>query len=200
MTAEDVLETVVRDHDLLKNGLASAERVSEVQVTGNMGSSSRQLAGNGWVMVGDAAFFIDPCYSSGVHLAMLSGQQAADVFLQQPAGQPVPESAFANYSRQLRHHQHYVTRMVDAFYMASRNTSLQRLIVSLQGGFFSRRFVTFVGGSFTRNAHFIGRVFWYSKILSKLLPHSTRLPQNRPDYPATAARVPAPCEQQSEAA
>lgn len=39
---------------------------------------SSKAAGNGWVMVGDAFGFLDPLYSSGVLLALKSGQMAAD--------------------------------------------------------------------------------------------------------------------------
>ena len=39
---------------------------------------SKQPAGDGWVLVGDAFGFLDPLYSSGVLLALKSGQLAAD--------------------------------------------------------------------------------------------------------------------------
>jgi len=39
---------------------------------------ARQVAGDGWVLVGDALGFLDPLYSSGVLLALKSGELAAD--------------------------------------------------------------------------------------------------------------------------
>jgi flavin-dependent dehydrogenase len=39
---------------------------------------AKQVAGNGWVLVGDAFGFLDPLYSSGVLLALKSGSMAAD--------------------------------------------------------------------------------------------------------------------------
>jgi flavin-dependent dehydrogenase len=39
---------------------------------------SRQAAGDGWVLCGDAFGFLDPLYSSGVLLALTSGSMAAD--------------------------------------------------------------------------------------------------------------------------
>jgi hypothetical protein len=36
------------------------------------------VAGDGWVLVGDAFGFLDPLYSSGILLALISGAQAAD--------------------------------------------------------------------------------------------------------------------------
>jgi len=43
---------------------------------------SRQLAGDGWVLVGDAFGFLDPLYSSGVLLALKSGELAADAIVE----------------------------------------------------------------------------------------------------------------------
>ena len=38
---------------------------------------NRQVTGNGWVMIGDAAAFLDPIYSSGLFLALGSAELAA---------------------------------------------------------------------------------------------------------------------------
>jgi flavin-dependent dehydrogenase len=55
-----------------------AELVMPVQATGNYSYRSDVMAGEGWLMVGDAFAFIDPVFSSGVCLAMASGELAAD--------------------------------------------------------------------------------------------------------------------------
>ncbi len=40
------------------------------------------MAGDGWVLVGDAFGFLDPLYSSGVLLALKSGELAADAVVE----------------------------------------------------------------------------------------------------------------------
>jgi flavin-dependent dehydrogenase len=40
------------------------------------------VAGDGWVMIGDAFGFLDPLYSSGVLLALRSGEMAADAIVE----------------------------------------------------------------------------------------------------------------------
>lgn len=184
LSPTQLLERLVAENALLNDGMtADRERVSDVMVTGNMGSTSASLAGEGWVAVGDAAFFIDPCYSSGVHLAMHSAQSVADVLTGLPAGCPVPRSAFREYESTMRRHERSVHKMVDAFYIASRNTSVQRMVTRFQGGWFSRRFVTFVGGDFSRNAGYIGRVRLLSKMCARLFGNAgDRAPENHPDY------------------
>jgi flavin-dependent dehydrogenase len=62
----------------VKQRIASARRVTGYFVTKDYSYRSKQVAGDGWVLVGDAFGFLDPLYSSGVLLALKSGQLAAD--------------------------------------------------------------------------------------------------------------------------
>ena len=58
--------------------LAGATRVRDYMTTKDYTYYSRQGAGPGWTLVGDAYGFIDPVYSSGVFLALKSAEFAAD--------------------------------------------------------------------------------------------------------------------------
>jgi len=58
--------------------IAHAGRVAPFSAAKEYSYRSRQLAGDGWVLVGDAFGFLDPLYSSGILLALISGAQAAD--------------------------------------------------------------------------------------------------------------------------
>ena len=58
--------------------IAKAERVAPVKAAKEYSYRSTQVAGDGWVMVGDAFGFLDPLYSSGILLAFKSGALAAD--------------------------------------------------------------------------------------------------------------------------
>jgi flavin-dependent dehydrogenase len=62
----------------VKERLSKARRVTGYFVTRDYSYRSKQVAGDGWVLVGDAFGFLDPLYSSGVLLALRSGEQAAD--------------------------------------------------------------------------------------------------------------------------
>jgi flavin-dependent dehydrogenase len=61
--------------------LAGARRVMDFLALRDFSYKSRQIAGEGWVLVGDAFGFLDPIYSSGVLLAFSSGEFAADAIL-----------------------------------------------------------------------------------------------------------------------
>jgi flavin-dependent dehydrogenase len=62
----------------LQPRLANATRCSEFYATKDYSYRAKKCAGDGWVLVGDAFGFLDPLYSSGVLLALKSGQLAAD--------------------------------------------------------------------------------------------------------------------------
>lgn len=58
--------------------IAGAERTAPYRVAKEYSYRSSQVAGDGWVLVGDAFGFLDPLYSSGILLALKSGALAAD--------------------------------------------------------------------------------------------------------------------------
>jgi len=58
--------------------ISSGKRVAGYFATKDYSYRSKQVAGDGWVLVGDAFGFLDPLYSSGVLLALKSGELAAD--------------------------------------------------------------------------------------------------------------------------
>ncbi|HKY31876.1 MAG TPA: NAD(P)/FAD-dependent oxidoreductase [Candidatus Polarisedimenticolia bacterium] len=61
----------------LQPRLAGARQVEWVRVLRDFTYISRRVAGDGWLMVGDAFGFLDPIYSSGVLLALHGGMLAS---------------------------------------------------------------------------------------------------------------------------
>ncbi len=62
--------------------VAGATRITGYFATKDYSYRSRAAAGEGWVLVGDAFGFLDPLYSSGVLLALKSGELAADAIVE----------------------------------------------------------------------------------------------------------------------
>jgi len=62
----------------LQPRIAGAERVGPYRAAKEYSYRSSKVAGDGWVLVGDAFGFLDPLYSSGILLALKSGALAAD--------------------------------------------------------------------------------------------------------------------------
>jgi flavin-dependent dehydrogenase len=66
----------------VKQRVSAATRVTGHFATKDYSYRSTKVAGDGWVLVGDAFGFLDPLYSSGVLLALKSGQLAADAIVE----------------------------------------------------------------------------------------------------------------------
>jgi flavin-dependent dehydrogenase len=59
--------------------MMNAEPISPLVATANYSYSFRRCTGDGYILIGDAAAFIDPLFSSGVMMAMTSADFAAEV-------------------------------------------------------------------------------------------------------------------------
>ena len=62
----------------LKPRIQNAKQLFPAQVTKDFSYRARRIAGEGWVLVGDAFGFLDPVYSTGLFLALKSGEMASD--------------------------------------------------------------------------------------------------------------------------
>jgi flavin-dependent dehydrogenase len=66
----------------VKERVSAARRVTGYFATKDYSYRATRVAGDGWVLVGDAFGFLDPLYSSGVLLALRSGEMAADAIVE----------------------------------------------------------------------------------------------------------------------
>lgn len=66
----------------VRERVAPGKRVSGYFATRDFSYRSKRVAGEGWVLVGDAFGFLDPLYSSGILLALKSGELAADAIVE----------------------------------------------------------------------------------------------------------------------
>lgn len=94
-------EASVRASPLFSEVLgAAAERVTPVRTQRDWSYRMSRVAGPGWLLVGDAAGFIDPVLSTGVFLAMHAGYHVADLLLAERRG----ELAHAEVTTRYQHH------------------------------------------------------------------------------------------------
>ena len=94
----------------------NAKRVSEVYATGDYSYTMDQITGQRWMLAGDAAGFIDPIFSTGVFLAVYSGEECASaihVALENPARRA---ALFSRYERNIRRVMRKYQRFVNAWY------------------------------------------------------------------------------------
>lgn len=102
LAPERLLETRIAAQPRLRERLRGGQRVTKVHASGDYSYRHARLSGERWLLAGDAAGFIDPVFSSGVFLALFSGEAAARALqeaLEHPARR---DRAFRRYGRELR--------------------------------------------------------------------------------------------------
>lgn len=73
-----ILDEEIANCPGLSRRLEKAERVAQIYTTADFSYRSKRCSGDGWILIGDAFGFLDPLYSSGVMLALKSGELGAD--------------------------------------------------------------------------------------------------------------------------
>ena len=100
----------------LQERLVGAELVGSLHVAKEFSYSTSQAAGDGWVLVGDACGFIDPIYSTGVFLALKSGEMAADAIRQAFQDDDTSAAQLGQWVRQYELGVSLFRKLVTAFY------------------------------------------------------------------------------------
>ena len=97
--------------------IAQGTYLGPIRVTGEFSYRSSHAAGDGFCLVGDAFSFLDPVFSSGVFLALKSGEMAADAIHQGLTQDGrVTAATFETYERDLRWALDRFRQLVLAFY------------------------------------------------------------------------------------
>jgi flavin-dependent dehydrogenase len=115
-TPEEALARAIDETPIMRLRMAEAARVSPVHAASDYSYRNSRLTGDRWMMAGDAAGFIDPIFSTGVFLAVYSGEMCADALeavLDHPGRQP---ALFRRYERTLNGIMNMYLRFVTAWY------------------------------------------------------------------------------------
>jgi flavin-dependent dehydrogenase len=116
LRAEDFLDQALAEQPFIAKRMMNARGASEVYMEADFSYRSTKLHGDRWLLAGDAAGFIDPIFSSGVFLAVFSGERAADslnAVLDHPRK---AKRLFAHYERAVNRAMDVYLRFVNAWY------------------------------------------------------------------------------------
>jgi len=116
LRAEDFLEQALSEQPIIAKRMTDARRVSQVYVEADFSYRSERLHGDRWLLAGDAAGFIDPIFSSGVFLAVFSGELCADVLNEVLDHPRKARRLFAGYERAVNRAMDIYLRFVNAWY------------------------------------------------------------------------------------
>lgn len=122
----EILLRDVRDNKWIEDHLAPGKQVGEYWVTGEFSYRSQFCGGDGFVLAGDAFAFLDPVFSSGVFLALKTGEMAADAVHAALANGDVSARQFDTYGQAVSGAIERMRALVYAFY--NQNFSFGKLI------------------------------------------------------------------------
>ena len=106
----------VKKNPWIEQHLAAGEQTGPYRVTGEYSYRSRHCAADGLVLIGDAFAFLDPVFSSGVFIALRSGELGADAVDAAITAGDVSASRFTEYGDDLCRGIEAMRSMVYAFY------------------------------------------------------------------------------------
>ena len=105
--------------------LRGARRVRPIGTTGNWSYRCRQFYGDRFLLVGDAAAFIDPLFSTGVHLAAFGARYAAQALDEGISAGDLSAARLAAYQQEVLRGAELFKGLVHEFY----GESLRQLLV-----------------------------------------------------------------------
>jgi flavin-dependent dehydrogenase len=124
--------------------LAGSKRTMDVQAIADYSYRTPRISGDGFCLVGDAACFLDPVFSTGVLLAMSSAEIAAGaVDRALRARGRVDAADFRGFERTYRSairrftrfvHGFYQPHMLETFYTPAPNPWIERGVTTVLGG------------------------------------------------------------------
>ena len=111
---EEILSNAIAASPHLAERMVDARRTRDVAVVRDFSYLARREGGPGWLLAGDALGFLDPVYSSGLFLSMLSAEHAADAVHTALDGADAPD--FTGYAKDYRVAFQRFLPLVRAFY------------------------------------------------------------------------------------
>jgi hypothetical protein len=100
----------------MRERMRDAVLVSPVRSAGDYSYRNTRLTGDRWLLAGDAAGFIDPIFSTGVFIAIHSGEQCADLLNEVLNDSGKRAGLFRRYERKVNRVMDMYLRFVTAWY------------------------------------------------------------------------------------
>ena len=120
LAPQAALEKFIAEQPLVRERMKDAVRVSPVYSAGDYSYRNTRLCGERWLLAGDAAGFIDPVFSSGVFLAIISAERAADTLDEVLRDESKRTRLFEKYSRSVNRTMDVYLTFVTAWYQRSK--------------------------------------------------------------------------------
>ncbi|MCC7540881.1 MAG: tryptophan 7-halogenase [Deltaproteobacteria bacterium] len=142
-TLESFFDRTVAESCWATEMLSGATRVRPVGALADFSYRVTDMRGDGWLKVGDASGFIDPLFSTGAHLAIKGGYEAAVAIDDALRANDVSSARFDTYEKRVRYAAELFLGAVQAFYrgelrellfLEPQRPTLRRTITSMLAG------------------------------------------------------------------
>jgi len=102
----------------IQEWIAGAERTTEVHAISALSYQVDRFVGDGWLLAGDSAGFVDPMFSSGIHMAFKSGDLASQTIARAFETGDFSAAGLADYERRYRDQMNAIFPMIYRWYDA----------------------------------------------------------------------------------
>ncbi|HXT38560.1 MAG TPA: NAD(P)/FAD-dependent oxidoreductase [Candidatus Angelobacter sp.] len=116
---EEVFNGIVRSSAVMRERMKDARLLNTIQATGDFSYRNKSFVNRRLIRVGDAAGFMDPIFSAGVHLAMYSGKLAARAVIESLDAGDDGMKRLRKYERHVHRAMQLYWEMVEGFYTRS---------------------------------------------------------------------------------
>jgi flavin-dependent dehydrogenase len=124
LSPEEALTRCIEEQPEMMSRMQKAELVSPVYSAGDYSYRNKRIFGDRWLLAGDAAGFIDPVFSSGVFLAIMSAEKAADSLHEILRDESLKPRLFREYSRRVNRVMDLYLRFVNSWYRGKEFTEV----------------------------------------------------------------------------
>ena len=162
LNAQKIFDEELEKCQPLKKRLQGAKQLFPIQTTKDFSYRASKIAGENWVLIGDAFGFLDPVYSTGLFLALKSGEMAADTIINAFHDNDFSETKLGCFGQQFVNGMEAFRKLVYAFY--TKDFSFARFlseypqhlggIVDILSGDVYRRDVTHIFSDMSKMCYF----------------------------------------------
>jgi flavin-dependent dehydrogenase len=118
---EDYFNQMISTSPFLSNLMEEATPLGQFRLSADYTYSFNEYASPRCLLIGDAAGFIDPIFSSGVYLAMLSASKAADLIIKtHTQNRYLSHIDCKNYTKQLKKNVRVMRDLIEVYYDPKR--------------------------------------------------------------------------------
>jgi len=178
---QQVLLEAINRYKFIQELFTDAVQVGRMRTTKGLAYQTREFCGDGWLAVGDANFFVDPLYSSGVHIAHCTGELAAEVANEYLRGGR-DMAAIRRYEKYIHDYRRDVFDVIRVVYRLLRHRAAIGAFLWSAGKwgnnfdtFFLRRVAAWSSGFFERHRFVMRVTVLFGRVMSAVAPRIARL-------------------------